>query len=419
MKYEVHDVNQCVKELSINVPVEQALNDYRAVLSKFKNYVAVPGFRKGKAPMSMVENLFFDKAKESYLNEKMYEYYEEALKLSELKPLYDPIPLEMNWSKGEDLTAKFRLEIAPQVNVTNYSGIEIEHNHIEFSEKMLEYAIKGMLENVSEEKDIEGPIEKGDLITIEISWLDNEEAEPEQRKVEVGNNGFGDMFNEDVLGKSITDVVQTTIEINEPKQNVRVLIEGISRKVLPELTDELAKDFDYESVADMREKVGAELKKNVEADNQRYKEISLLDKLFELNKFDVPPTSVFSYSLQLAEPYAKMSNKKPEDFARFFMEKADRDIKTFYLINDLIEKLNIESTEEDKDELLKTYADSMAMTLEEYREKNPDVTNNDEFVYSVKERKLIKHLLESNTFVPAKKKELKEGSEEVKEENKE
>ncbi len=403
MNISIKDVDQCVKELTITIPSEQAMKDYRSVLQQFKNYVVVPGFRKGKAPLSMVDNLFFDQARESYLKEKVYDYYETAIKENDIKPMYQGVPTNIEWDKGKDLIMVFRYEIEPQVTISKYTELEVPFNETEFNEEMIDDAIDNIRKNMGKEENIEGPVEEGDNLHITLESKDNDtELDPSLKEINVvklGDNSYGEKFNRDLIGHNRNDVVKTILIKDDKEYNVRVIINTIVRTVYPKIDEEFARNADFESLKQMRQDVEKNLRKQVETTNQREKQNSLLLKLIESNPFDIPPSSVISYSHKLAEPYARLLNKKPEDLAEYYTQTAYFEIKSYYIVTELMKIIPLEITEMDEKNTIKELADELNLSVEEYLQKNPDVTKREEFVNRIKEKKLFDYLMENNKFI--------------------
>lgn len=420
MNVEIKDINQCVKEITITIPSDKALNDYRQVLGKFKNLVVVPGFRKGKAPISMVDNLFHQQARDAYLKDKAYEYLEEAFTDKKIEPLFEAMPLSLDWEKGKDLVMVFRYEIKPTVVVNNYTGLEIPYRKIEFTEKLIEDVFNKMIAEASKLERIEGPAEKGDFVSIRILTIDKIEENQEKMnslsektdeplelepedivEVELSNNDYGEKLHTALLGAKTGDVIETAILLaDDPHEySAKISVDDIQRKTAPVLDDEFAKAHDYESIAAMREDIEKNMRKKVEENNEWNMKQSLMEKLIEENPFDIPPSSILFFAQKLAEPYARLLNKKPEDVAEHYTGKAYQEIMSYYIIEELLKKVSLEIEERDEKETIEELAARVGMTTEEYLDKNSDVTKGEDFVKMVKERKLYRYLTDNNTFV--------------------
>ncbi len=404
MNVEVKDVDQCVKEMTITIPSEDALKDYHAVLQKFKNYVVVPGFRKGKAPLSMVDNLFFEQARESYLKEKVYDYYEKALADKDIKPLYEGMPTNIDWERGKDLIMVFRYEVEPTVEITKYTDLEVPYLHTEFSDDMIDSTIENIRKNMAKEETIEGPAEKGDLLIINMENLEEDSEKGhlllDVTEIRLMDNQFGEDLNKALTAVKKDEVIDTIYKEEGKEFKVRITVKEIKRMAYPEVNEEFARESDFESLEMMRQEIKNNLLNQVENNNKREKQKGLLLKLIEYNPFDVPPTAVVSYSHKLAEPYARLLNKKPEDIASYYTKTAYFEIKGYYIVSSLMNNLALEVGEEDQQQLIKELAEELNLKVEEYLEKNPDVTKKEEFVNRLKEKKLFEYLTENNRFIP-------------------
>lgn len=419
MKYEIKDINQCVKEIEITVPADKAMQDYRKILQNFKNYVNVPGFRKGKAPISMVENIYFEQAKEAYIKEKIYEYYDEAIKDSNLKPLFEGIPTKAEWEKNDDLKTTFKIEIEPNPDIQKYTDLTVEFKPEVYNEDVFNGTINNMRQRLATEEETIEPVQNGDLITVEVTFEDTPDKPEKFDRITVGMKIFGEEFDKQIIGKKTEDRFQSKILRENKETNTDVKVVKVNRRILPEIDEEFAKNLGYDTVDDMNLKIAERLKKEVENKNDKTKQTALLMKIAEENKFDVPPTSVYSYSLKIAEPYARMTNKSPEEFAHYYTSIAEMEIKNYYIIKDLMGKIELEISDEDNNKMLQLYAEEMNISTDEFIEKNPDVTNNEDFVSTVKERKLIEHLIDKNTFTEPEEKNNEEIEDSNEIENKE
>ncbi|MBW6516006.1 MAG: trigger factor [Candidatus Cloacimonetes bacterium] len=410
MNVEIKDLDQCVKEMTITIPAEDAKNDYHAVLQKFKNYVVVPGFRKGKAPISMVDNLFFEQAREAYLKDKVFEYYETALKEKNIEPLYEGIPKNIDWEKGKDLIMIFQYEVEPAVEITKYTGLEVPYLHTDYSQEMVDSTIENIRKNMAKEESVEGPAEAGDRLIISIEnleeGLENEHLLLDINEIKLNENNYGEDFNKTLTGSKVNDVIDTILKDDDKEFRVRITIKEIKKLILPEINDDFAKNADFESLEAMRNDIINSIQNQVESTNLREKQKGLLIKLIEHNPFDIPPTSVMSYSQKLAEPYARLLNKSPEEIAGYYTKTAYFDIKGYYIVNYLLKKLPLEITEVDEQAMIKEFADELNLQVDEYLEKNADVTKQEEFVNRIKEKKLFDYLIENNTLIPKDKESL-------------
>lgn len=422
MDIEIKDINQCVKEMTITVPKEEAQKDYQKVIKQFKNYVVVPGYRKGKAPLTMVANMFGDKIKDNYLSEKTQDYYKQALEEKNIEPLFPAEPLEVKWEPNEDYKAVFRYEIGPQVDIEKYTGLEIPVTQIEFKEEMVDEALEEFkMQNTRFDEDI-SEVDKDCTVILSGKMLEPEKNNyqlPDELKfVEMGNHKLGEEFHNALLGCKKDDVAETTVTLKDGSNHkVKLKVEKIVKAIKPDINEEFAKELGYESLDNLRETFREDINKKIEDKNQKEKEMAVNMALMENNPFDVPPTSVLEFSKKFVEPYAKYYNKPVEELVKEYFPTAMYEVKSYCLVDKLLEKLSFEITEEDEKVMIDKMAKQLNLSVEEYLKRNPDVTKSSEFVEKIKKEKLYDYLYENNTLVLRKPKE-ENGKDEKKETDK-
>src|SRR6056297_2386204 len=174
VKHEVKEISQTVKELKITIEAKEAQADYREVLAKFKKYVQIPGFRKGKAPISKVEKMYGDYAKEQFYDDKLGKYYKAALDEIDETPINAGEATDIKWEKGEDLVATFRFEVMPEIKVEKYKDLEIPFEPTEFKAEMVDGTIKEFQEQMATTKEVEGEIAAGDIVKAKIGFIDED-----------------------------------------------------------------------------------------------------------------------------------------------------------------------------------------------------------------------------------------------------
>ena len=404
MIIEVKDLSQCLKEISISIPAEKALADYHDTLKYFKNNVVVPGYRKGKAPLSKIDGMFADKLRSSYLQDKIPVYLEQAFDDKGLIPLYEPNIKDVEWEKGKDLVLVVQFEVQPTLDVKKYTGLDIPYTEIEFEESMIMDTLKRIRdEQASAEKVDDGAV-KGDFLRLDVTFTDSdnspEKVDTQLSYVMLFENSYGDSFNEALAGKRESDVVETVAKLGEGKEYpVSLKILEHRRLVKADIDEEFAKKQGHESLADFKELLRSDISKQIMKRNQEHKLQATFMKLMEENPFDVPATLVLEYSRKMAEPYAQYYNKPVEELAKEYYGPVSFDIKRLYLMKELKNLISVEITEEDKENMVSAMASEIELSIDEYKEKNPDVTKGEDFVNKIIEKKIIDHLYTNNTFV--------------------
>ena len=413
MKIEIKDISESIKELNITIDADEALKEYNKVLQKLKNYVVIPGFRKGKAPVAMIEKSYGEHAKEEFFNQKLGDYYKAAIDEKELKPVNQGEATKVEWEKGKELIANFKYEVLPEITVEKYKGLKIPYEETKFKKDMIDVTIEDFRLRMANEITTETS-EEGDIIKATIKFLDdNGKITKEiEREFTLGANSYSKPFNEKLTGVKVADEVKTKLftktqdssdnEISSDLKDRDFLVKVISikRKELPELNDDFAKDLEYDSLIDLREKVSEELKTRLKKENAEKKRNAIITILIEENPFEVPPSMIKNYAENMAKPYVDAYKMELKKILPMYMGMAEYNLKSHFILDELKKIEKVEITAEDKDEIIKDAADNLKMELDKYKEMYKKQIESDDFMYAAEEKKLLDLLEMKSKFVP-------------------
>ena len=418
MQSEIKDISGCVKEITITVPKEEAQSDYASVIKDFSKYVVVPGFRKGKAPLSMVVNVFGSRIKEIYLNDKVSEYFEKAMKDKEIEPLFDPQVIDVKWEPNEELVAIFRYEITPEIEIEKYTGLNVEFSELELSEEIVNKFIdRYRKRNPIIDKDIQAVDKECYVIftpNLSEDGMGEKDFAPELASVEMANHTLGEEFDKNVIGAKIEDIINTSVELETNKKlQVSLKVSKIIKIVYPDVDEEFAKNEGFSSLEDLYSFARKEVLDHIQSENENNKKTAMNLALIEANDFDLPPTSIVEFSKKTAQPYSDYYNKPVDELAKEYYGIATYEMKTYFIVNKLLEMLQIDEKEEDKNAVIEEMAQELKLSTEEFLKRNPDVTNQPEFVERLDKKRLYNYLFENNNWVAEKEKEEKEEKEQT------
>ena len=419
MKHELKEISQTIRELKITIDANGALADYKRVLNEFKKYVAIPGFRKGKAPVSKVEKMYGEHAIEQFYNDKLNDYYKSALDEIDENPINAGEATNIEWEKGKDLVATFRFEVMPKIEVKNYNNLEIPFEETKFEEKMIDETIQDFREKMATEKEIEDKIEEGHTVKATIGFLDEEGniSKEINREFIASDNVYCKSFNNKIIGSKVgddfTSILFTKSETTNDEEigekfrgaDFNVKIDSASEKELPELNDEFAKDLEYDSVAQLRETIETELKKKLEQENREQLHNAIVSKLIKENPFELPASLIDKYAEDMAKPYAEAYKMDVEKLIPMYKSLAEFNMKSHYLIEELKKVENINITDEDKEALIAEDAKNANMDLEKFKEVNKSQIESKDFKYIAEEKKLFDLIKKTAKYVALPEKE--------------
>ncbi|NGX57922.1 MAG: Trigger factor [Chlamydiae bacterium] len=362
----------CIVELAIVANSEIGQKTYKKALKNVSKEVSFPGFRKGKAPDTMVKSKYgpqIDREfKEIFLNDSV----KQALDLCKLCPWNqkEQIKAEINEAsveKGGNFKVSF--ECFPEIPDINPSEIEVEKvEPKEIKEADVEKHILSLRYHHAEWNEVsDRPIQENDRIEVTIEIVDDENSpEKSHNHFHVAKDYLEDWLHDFFIGKKLGDSEEATPPTKEgvTSKNVRITIDKISATELEEMTDEFVKKFGAESVVEFQTRVTEHLKRQ-EEDNARNQLHSMIQqKLTDKYLFDVPSSLINNERQNLLTEMIesfKHSNytdeaiqKQKDGLEELAVRNAIKNLRTHYILLKISDdqKFNV-SREEMMNELIK------------------------------------------------------------------
>jgi len=375
LKVEVVNKTSCQRAVSIEVDAESLKPDHSAICSKYQRQARVPGFRQGKTPMSLILQRFKNEIREDFLEAAVQKHLLEAIKTENLQPLDHPHIHELAYNEGEPLKFTAEFEVLPELNLSNYRGLEIERVPVEVKEEEVEAAVKTMQERMAQYVPVNGrAIQTGDFAVI--SYV-GKFGDPSRKNIEakdiyceVGSDNTLTEFNENLLGAQAGDKKCFAVkylddfpnkELAGTEVQYEIEVQDIRQKQMPELNDEFAKDAgQYGSLEELRHKVRESITSNKEQAAQSNMQEKLVELIIQSNPFDVPAVMIkkqtenrlndYVRSLIARGVHPKTLDIDWTEFQGRQKELAVTDVKVALVLEHIAEKENITVTEEEVDE---------------------------------------------------------------------
>lgn len=406
-------------EVKLEVTVEASKFDeaIKKVYFKSAKYFNIPGFRKGKAPMQIVEKyygkeIFYEDA----FNEVAEVALEEAIKENKLDVVSRPDIDVTQIEKGKDLIFTAIMQTKPEAELGKYKGIEIKKIEYNVTDEDINHELGHMQEHNSRLITIEDrPVEKGDIATIDFEgFVDGkpfEGGKAEGHELEIGSNTFIPGFEDQVIGMKIDE--EKDINVKFPEEyfskelagkdaTFKVKVHEIKKKELPELDDEFAKDV---SEFDTLKELKADIKAKQEEQNKekaKYEtQDAVIKALCEDIKVDIPSGMIemevenmlkdieqrLSYQGLKLEQYLQMMGKTAEDMKKEYEPQAIDAIKSRLALEAVVKAEKIKAEDKEIDEKMKEMA------------KNYGKENDEEFMKIENVRNYIKQGIESEKAI--------------------
>ena len=392
-------------KLEITIEAQKFDEAIKRVYFKSAKYFNIPGFRKGKAPMQIVEKyygkeIFYEDA----FNEVAQEALEQAVKENDLEVVSRPDIEVTQIEKGKDLIFTAVMQTKPEAELGKYKGVEIKKIEYNVTNEDIEHELKHMQEHNSRVITIEDrPVENGDIATIDFEGFVNgvafEGGKAEGHELEIGSNTFIPGFEEQIVGMKIDEEKDINVKFPDKyfskdlagKDAIfKVKVHEIKKKGLPKLDDEFAKDVsEFDTIAELKADIKAKQEKQNE-DKAKYEiQDAVIKAVCENVKVEIPTGMIetevenmlkdmeqrLSYQGLKLEQYLKMMGKTQEDMKKEYETQAIEGIKSRLALEAVIKAEKIETTDTEIDDKLKEMAKNYGKENDEEFLKNENVRN--------------------------------------------
>ncbi len=373
-KSEVIEKNRYELQFSVDKATFDAA--VSAVYRKQVKNISVPGFRKGKAPRSIIEKMygagvFYEDA----INDLIPDAYTAALKEAAIdtvgQPEFDVVSIDEN---GLVLSAK--VYVKPEVEIKDYLGIEVEKEVVAVSDEDVDREIDTIRERNSREIEVtDRAAEMGDTTVIDFEGFCDgvafEGGKGTDYALKLGSGSFIPGFEEQIVGKSIDEEFDVNVTFPEEYHAAdlagkpavfKVKIHAITKVELPELDDDFAKDVsEFDTFAEYKADVKAKIEKRHEAAAENAVEDKLVEALIEKLEADIPEPMFVAETENFVRDYDTRLRSQGLDLNTYFKytgmnldalreqmrPQAERQVKARLALEKIAALENLEATEED------------------------------------------------------------------------
>ena len=361
----------CRCELELEIPAEEVTKKIESVAKEFARVANVPGFRRGKAPISLIRRKFADDIKGEVLQSLVPERVEKAVAEQKLTPVSQPQVDKLDFNEGQPLKFRAVFEVLPEFELGNYQGLEFEMPTMDVTDEDVAKALEEMRERAAAFAPVEGrAIQDGDFAQVKLLGTPEGGGDPLQADsvlCHIGAEETMEPFNANLKGASAGE--HKNFDVDYPtdypdpklagkKYHYAVEVLGIKTKKLPELNDEFAKDVSEAGTLD-------ELKKKVREGlghqrDHKHKELlheKVLAEIVKLHEFPVPGALVeHQMDVRLERVVRSLATQGVDPRAvnvdwvmlrRRQEERAKDDVKAELIIDRIATAENIDVTDEE------------------------------------------------------------------------
>lgn len=366
---------------------------YQAAKDQFQ----IDGFRKGKAPRSIIEKhygegVFFEEA----IDQLFRESYGEALKELDLEVVDAPAAEFSKIAKGEGFTITITVPCFPIIAVKDYQGVEIEKVSQEVKDEDIDNELKALQKRNARMILVERPAQDGDTVLLDYSgFVGDEQFEggtAERQELTLGSGTFIPGFEEQLVGATPGEKRDVTVtfpaeyhaeELAGKEAVFHCLVHEIKEEQLPELDDEFAKDVsEHDTLEELKQATKERLETYAKSSAENQMKDAAILKVVEANEVEIPRAMVddeidrmaneldqqLRYQGMGLNQYLQFVGKDAATFREELRPEAEKAVKTRIVLMGIVNAENIAVTDEEREEELKHMAAQYQMEVDKLKE---------------------------------------------------
>ena len=395
-------------KLTFTIPAEKFDEGMKKVYTKTAKYFNIPGFRKGKAPMALVERTYGSEIfYEDTFNEIVPEIFDNEIKENNIEVVSKPEIDIVEIGKGKDLVFTAVVQVKPEIKLGKYKGISMKKIEYKVTDDDIQAELNRMADKNSRLVSVEGePVAEKDIAVIDFEgFVDGEAFEggkAENHELEIGSKTFIPGFEDQIIGMKVDEERDINVKFPEEYFSTelagkdaifKVKLHQIKRKELPAIDDEFVKDVsEFDTLDELKNSIKEKLETE-NANKEKYEtEEAAMKTVCDATEIEIPSGMIeteidnmmkdietrLSYQGLDMKQYLQMVGKTEEDLRKEFEEQAKASVKSRLVVEGIVKAENIEASEEEVSEKIKEMA-------ENYGRKEEDLKNNEHLINYIKE----------------------------------
>ncbi|NLJ17894.1 trigger factor [Globicatella sulfidifaciens] len=395
--FEKTSVNEGI--LTFEIPVEDIKEGLDKAFKRVQKNITVPGFRKGKVPRQVFNNVYGESALyEEVLNSTLPKAYESAVKEAELDVVTQPEIDVKSMEKGQPWVLTAKVTLKPEVKLGEYKNLEVEKQDTTVTDEDVKNEIESKRKNLAELVVKEDAAESGDTVVIDFEGFVGDEAfeggKGENHSLELGSNSFIPGFEEQLVGVKPGDEKEVVVTFPEEyhaedlagkEATFKVKVHEVKALQLPELDDEFAKDADdsVETLAELENKIRVDLTESKEAAAKEIVEDLAIRKAVENAEIVELPYEMVHEEIHRQmdhflnnlkrqgidkELYFQITGSSEADLHDQFGEEAELRTKTNLVLEAIVENEDLTVTDEEIENEVNELATQYQMSADQVKQ---------------------------------------------------
>lgn len=398
MSLQLEKLENNMAKLTIEVPAEELESAIEKAFQKNKNKISVPGFRKGKVPRKIIEQMYGKEVfYEDAANYLIPDAYDKAVKECEEEIVSSPKIDVTQIEAGKPFIFTAEVALKPEVKLGKYKGVKVEKTETEVTDEEVNAAIDKERENNARTISVEDrAVKDGDMTVIDFEgFVDGvafEGGKGENYPLTIGSGAFIPGFEEQLVGAKLNEETEVNVTFPEDyhaedlKGKAAVFkctVKEIKEKELPELDDEFASEVsEFDTLAEYKEDVKKKLAEKKESEAKGKKEEAVIDAIINDSEMEIPEAMLETQQRQMVDEFAQRLQMQGLSLEQYFQftglnvqmmieqvkPQAEKRIKSRLVLEAVAEAEKFEITDEDLEKEFARMGEIYQMETEKVKE---------------------------------------------------
>jgi trigger factor len=416
MKVAVEEIEGCKRRLAVEAPLDVVQKEWERAYGRVQKRAALPGFRKGHVPRSLVKLHFADDVRREVAEHLIPDVYRQALTEARIDPVNEPDLQELTLEENSPLSFKAVVEVKPAITLGDYRGVEVEHTPPAVTDTDVAETLERMRDQHAEFRSVERAAATGDLVVVDYTLApdDHEPSTATGYHFLVGGGTVLPEIDAAVVGLKAGDEREVSVHFADDHRmeslrgkggTAKLKVGEVKEKVLPELDDEFAKGLgEFETLEAVRAEVRKQLTTAREAEGRRALEDKVVEALLARHEFGVPDAMVMrqvAHQVEHTRERLRRQGVDPDgiqwDYPKIVGElrpAAEKGVRRALLLEAIAEQESIAPTEDELDAEVDKFAKASqrpAPAVRRMMEKSGDL---DALRHGLREKKTLDMLIE-------------------------
>ena len=371
MKVAVEAIEGCKRRLAVEAPVDVVTQEWERAYGRVQKQARLPGFRKGHVPRSLVKVHFSDDVRREVAEHLIPDVYRQALTEAKLDPVNEPDLQDVRLEEGAPLSFVAVVEVKPEINLSDYKGVEVEHAPVAVTADDLSATLEHMREQQAQFHAVERAAASGDLVVVDYTLAIDGLDPSSQKGYEflVGSRTVLPEIDDAVVGLKAGEEREVTLRFADDhrREDLRgrggratVKVVEVKQKSLPVLDDDFAKSLgEFETLEALRAELMKQLAARREHDEQRALQEKVVDAVISRHEFTVTDALIMrqvAHRIEHARESIRRQGVDPErmpwDYEKMIAELrpgAEKAVRRALLLEAIADKEAIAPTDADVD----------------------------------------------------------------------